>query len=361
MTYKIQFLILISTFLFSACINSQKEEYSRFTIDVKKIIELDSQSSQYLYSLYPIASASSHGEVIALPNLRNPIGVTLIDYEGNFIEQIGSEGRGPDEILSARFIGLDNHDNVVINDKSSSLIKKFDRSDKSVHSYSNYSEKGIDITSRDMKQCGEQWILSLSHHESAPSDTSSLIGIFDEEFQLLDMFGSYDPFLMDQKTILQDPIISVDCDNSKLYTTHVKVPFVQIYDLDDLSKKERVEFTPPSFKLSDRFIEMIDVGEQTAYQDFLIEEQSMSLLLAHTDKYLLLLFRNETEQFYETRNFMDREHFVAIFSIEDYSFMGEARIEGAPLGVTKEGFVINLVNDDPIHLELVEVALKAAE
>ncbi len=358
MTRALLFFTFTSVLLFGSCIGDQNEGHNRFKVEVQKNIELDGKSSQYLYSLYPIASASSTNELIALPNYRNPIGVTLVDYEGNFIEQIGSEGRGPNEILSARYIGLDNHDNVVINDKSSSLIKKFDRSERSVESYRNYSDQGIDITSRDMKQCDGQWILSISHFEYTPSDTSSLIGIFDKEFQVLDMFGSFDPYLIDRKTILQDPITSIDCENGKLYSTHVKVPFIQIFDLDGFSKQERVEFIPPSFRLSDRFIEMIDVGGQKEYQDFLIEEQSMSLLLAYTDNYLLHIFRNETELFFETRNFMDREHYVAVYSIEDYSFLGEVQLEGAPLGVTKEGYIINLVDDDPIHLELISVVME---
>jgi len=361
MTKSIKCITLLSVLIFSSCNNNQEGERSLFDIDVQKKIELDSQASQYLYSLYPIASASSSEEIIALPNYRNPIGVTLIDYDGNYISHVGSEGRGPEEIQSARYIGLDYNDNVVINDKISALIKKYDRSDGNVHAFGNYTEDGIDLTSRDMKQCDGQWVLTINHHEYAPSDTSSMIGVFDEEFQLLEMFGSFDPYLVGRKTILQDPILSADCKNRKLYTTHVKVPYIQIFDLDENSKVERIEHIPEHFKISDRFIDMIEAGEQMAYRKFLIEEQSMSLLLSQNDDFLMLLFRNDTEEFYETRNFLDREHFIAVYSLDDYSFLGERQIDGAPLGTTKEGFLINLVNDDPVQLELIDVVHNSTE
>lgn len=361
MGHSIKLITLISVLLFSSCTNNQQAEHSLFDIEVIKKIELDDQASQYLYSLYPIASASVNDEIIALPNYRNPIGVTLIDYEGNYISHVGSEGRGPEEIQSARYIGLDYNNNVVINDKASALIKKYDSSDGTVHAFRNYTEDGFDLTSRDMKQCDNQWILSINHHEYAPSDTSTMIGILDDEFRFLEMFGSFDPYLLEKKTILQDPILSVDCESRELYTTHVKVPFIQIYDLDDHSKTGRIEQVPESFKLSDRFIDMIEAGEQMDYRRFLIEEQSVSLMLSQNDQFLMLLFRNDTEEFYETRNFIDREHFIAVYSLDDYSYLGEERIDGAPLGATKEGFLINLVNDDPLQLELIDVGQNFSE
>ncbi|MEX1269868.1 MAG: hypothetical protein WEA56_12730 [Balneolaceae bacterium] len=351
----ISFLLSLLFLIITGCQKSGNSEPDHIQLVVQKEITLDREAVENLYSIYPIASASSINEIIALPSDRNIIGVTLIDYAGNFIERVGSKGQGPGEIQSARFIGLDNHDNVVINDNPSALIKKYDRSDNTISSFSTLIQKKINITSRDMKQCGDHWILSINHFENAPSDTSSVIGVFDEEFQLMEMFGNYDPFLIGKKTILQDPLISIDCENRRVFSSHVKLPFIQIYDLNDFSQLGRIDVVPQLFKISENFIDMVENIEE--YREFLIDEQSMSILLTHNEDYILLLYRNDTAEFYETRNFIDRHHYVAVYSKEDFSFLGQTTIDGAALGTTKEGYLISLVNDDPIQLDLIDVVV----
>ncbi|MCC5913274.1 MAG: hypothetical protein JJU46_02760 [Balneolaceae bacterium] len=313
-------------------------------------IHVDKQAAESLHSIYPIASSSTENEVIALANLRQPVGVTLIDFDGQFIDRAGSEGRGPEEVLSARYIGLDVSDNIVINDKAQGLIKTFDRNNGEVKSHQTLIDQDIDITSRDLRQCEDHWILSINHFEYAISDTSTIAGRFDDEFRLIEPFGQADPFLAGNRSILQDPVIAVDCSQNRVYSTHLKIPFIQIFDLNDGSKIARIEDLPPSFKLSDQFID--EVQNQSEYFEFLIEEQSVSLFPAFTEELILLVFRNDTEAFYETRNFTDRDHFIAAWNADDFTFMGEIPVEGAPLGVTKEGYLITLMNDEPNDFRL---------
>lgn len=341
-----------------SCNSSPDQTSPDFKTSVYQEVLLDDQAAETIHSIYPIASASSEEDVIALANLRQPVGVTLIDYHGNFIDRVGSEGRGPDEILSARYIGMDSSGEIVINDKAQGLIKTFDRNTGEVQSHHSLIEQDIDITSRDLRQCDDQWILSVNHFEYAISDTSSIAGRFDEKFRLIDTFGMADPFLAGNRSILQDPVIAVDCSQNRVYSTHLKVPFIQVFDLGDGSKLARTEDLPPSFKLSDQFID--EVQNQVEYRDFLIEEQSVTLFPGFTDDLILLLFRNDTEAFHESRGFPDRDHFLAAWSKNDLSYQGELPIDGAPLGVTKEGYVISLMNDEPddFRLNLLKVRLK---
>lgn len=179
---------------------------------------------------------------------------------------------------------------------------------------------------------------------------SSIIGIFDDEFKRKELFGSMDPFMEGHNSILSSTITSVDCENELVYTSHEKIPFIQIYDLNNLSRIGRIEHLPPSFKLSDKFVEM--VSDVPSLQDFLINDQSISIFLAHTEDYIVLPFRNETSEFNMTRNFNAREHFLAVFSKEDYKFVDEIPIDGAPLGRTKEGYIITLVNRNPDNFQI---------
>jgi hypothetical protein len=353
---KQHFLYLTGIFLFIGCNNTvQRDAAKQIDVVVHHEISLDEQAANNLHSIYPIASSSTERDYIALANLRHPTGVTLIDYDGRFIGQFGSEGQGPEEVLSARFIGLDPLDNVIIHDKALALIKKFDREKQNVQSFPTLIDEGIDITSRDFQQCNGEWILTINFFEDALSDTSSVAGIFDENFNLIRVLGQSDPYLAGNRSILQDPIIAVDCSSNHLFTTHIKLPFIQVYDLEQGEAITRLDQKPPSFRLSDEFID--EVRNPQEYRTHLIDNQSVTLFPAFNDELILLLFRNETETFYDTRDFTDRDHFVAAWSKEDFSFLGEALVDGAPLGVTKEGYIITLINDSPddFRLQLIKI------
>lgn len=325
---------------------------------VQHEIFLDADAANNLHSIYPIASSSPESELIALTNLRHPIGVTLIDYDGRFIGQYGSEGQGPEEVLSARFIGLDSQDNVIIHDKALALIKVFDREKQTVQSFPTFIDEGVDITSRNFQECDDEWILTINFFEHSLSDSSSVAGIFDKNFNLIRTIGQTDPYLVGNRSILQDPIIAVDCSTGHLYTTHIKTPFIQVFDLKQGEPIIRMDQIPPSFRLSEEFID--EVRNPHEFRNYLIDKQSVTLFPAFNDELIMLLFRNETEAFYDTRDFTDRNHFVAAWAKDDFTFLGEVSIDGAPLGVTKEGYIITLLNDSPddFRLQLIAVDKK---
>lgn len=334
-----------------SCNNSdQKDAVTQIDLIIYHDIFLDTIAANNLHSIYPIASSSSERDLIALTNLRHPVGVTLIDYDGGFIGQYGSEGQGPEEVLSARFIGLDSNDNVIIHDKASALIKVFDRQRQTVQPFSTLIDDGLDITSRDFRKCNDEWVLTINFFEYGLSDTSSVAGIFDKNFNLIRTIGQTDPYLAGNRSILQDPIIAVDCQKNLIFTTHIKIPYIQVFDLQQGEAVVRTDHIPPSFRLSEEFID--EVRNPHEYRNFLIDKQSVTLFPAFNDELVMLLFRNETEMFYDTRDFTDRNHFVAAWSRDDFSFLGEVSIDGAPLGVTKEGYIITLLNDSPDNFRL---------
>ncbi|TYP93621.1 hypothetical protein LX73_1328 [Fodinibius salinus] len=114
--------------------------------------------------------------------------------------------------------------------------------------------------------------------------------------------------------------------------------------------------SPPSFRLSDEFIGKVKDSEKL--KEFAINDQSTTVFLAQNKEYLLHTFRNETSKFYETRNYNDRNHFLAIYSKNDYQFIKEVPLSGAPLGYTKEGYIITLVNDNPNNFKIKFLEIK---
>src|SRR5690625_8029643 len=78
---------------------------------------------------------------------------------------------------------------------------------------------------------------------------------------------------------MRSPTIQTDCERKVLYTSHVKVPFIQVYSMNDQSLIHRTEAMPPSFKLSDTFVST--VYDFAAHQEFRRDEQSTNMIVSH--------------------------------------------------------------------------------
>lgn len=352
-------LLCLTFILIVNCNNNDSEK--PLEIVVQKEIKADEEVSEHLNQIYPFISANGNQKEIALANMKYTINLVLMDYDGHFLESIGAPGRGPDELQSARFFGFDQDNDVTVYDKSQHMIKTFDRSQDTVVTYDDPTPSGTTISSRNFTQCDNQWYLAIDHYQADPKDTRPVVGVFDQEFDLVHTFGDFDPYLDQGKSILQEPIISVDCERKVAFTGHAKVPFIREFDLENGMPADRTEEIPPSFKLSDRFIDVVrDFDEM---EDFLIEEQSSSILITHNKDHIFLAFRNETPEYFESRDYRDRDHYLAVYSREDYSLIGEVPLEGVPMGTTEEGYIITLLDDDPDNftLKLISARINSTE
>lgn len=159
------------------------------------------------------------------------------------------------------------------------------------------------------------------------------------------------------RSISQTTKIDVDCDNQILFTTHSKVPYVQVYDLKNKQRIARINTVPPSFRLSDEFIGVIrDVSRMS---EFVTEEQSIFSFVFHTDQFIVVPFRRSSDAFRKSRDYQDRTHHLAVYSRDDYRFIGEIPVDTVPLGYTREGYLISLVDDNRnnFRLQLSEVII----
>lgn len=352
-------LLFLSIFLILIGCKDREIENGIIEFAVKKEFTLDEASTNKLFSFYPRATSANQSDIIGFSNTKSPVGIILVDYDGNFIEQVGSEGRGPAEILSSRYFGFSQNDKTLaVRDNSSALIKKFNRSNDSVESHEDHFKDGINITSNIMTQCKDSWYLGVSFYQEEDQDSVNTIGVFDSDFRLEKTFGYSDPFFQGNKDVLKKPILHVNCNEGLIYLTHYKVPYIQIYELENYSLKHRIDFKPESFKLSDEFIEMI--YDREAYHDLLVNEQSSSLFVYDNEEHIILIFRQATEDYFESRDFNDFIHRAAIYSKKNYSFIGEISIDGIPMGSTKEGYLINMLNEDQdeYRIQLLNVVSK---
>lgn len=345
--------IYLAIFLFSIlfmgnCQNSAQDEPGQLLLTTVKEFQISTEAAQHLGRVIQRIPASPADDLLALTNTDSPLHIIIVDYDGNLIDIVGAEGRGPEEFLSTRHYGFDNSSNVVVYDYSSALFKKFDRVSNTVSTYQSplFEDLAIKPEGFFNGSCHRNWYVGLASMSGIIENTTPTVAEFDRDFNLIKMFGTYDPFFWEkQRSVMRNPTPRVDCNRGLIYTTHTKIPFFQIYSLEDHSLIQRVEVVPPSFKLSDKIIST--VNDFAAHQKFRRDEQSTTMIISHTDQFIFSSFFNNTTEFIDTRDPKTRDYFVAVYNIEDYSFAGELAVDGAIYGTTRQGYLIEVIDDNP--------------
>ncbi len=321
----------------------------QITPEIVKEITVDPQATRYINRLYPNMSTFPDSDYLAISNATEPANIILVDFEGKFVDRVGSQGRGPDELESARYFGISEQEHVIVYDQQQGLIKEFDTTTDTV--ISNEADiQGHYITSLNLSPCNEKWLAAIDKLDGSamgvPEQETPVIAVFDDQFQMTQTLGSYDPFFIGEGPDLhQEPLFSVDCESEVVYISHGKVPYIQKTDMAGDTITQRTTRMPKSFMLSEEFTSIVE--DMASFEAFLINEQSVTSHITHTDEQLLLIWFNETEEFFQGRDYREREYHIAAFDRSDYTYYGEVKIEGAVMGSTSEGHIIELVDDDP--------------
>lgn len=342
-------LILIYSLVSCTAIN---EEVPIELITTKKI-NLDERAQESLHRVYTSVAVSSTGDELAFSNYLSPISVVITDLDGKFVETIGGEGRGPKEIESARFLGFDQDDNLVVLDKANSFFKVFNREMDEVSSFDYKISNGISIESRIFEKCSDKWYLAIQQLGKPTKTDISTIGIYDSTFTLTSSFGGYDPFFEGRNGIMRETQLDLDCGSEALFTIQAKTPFIQVFSIKDETLQGRTDVIPPSFMLSDKFLTMVTSSLEMSR--YMTEEQSLSLKIGHSDKYIYHIFRNDRNNSTIHPRLNERDHFVAVYDKSTLNYIGEKKLPGAVLGFTKEGELIVLIDESSFKIEFIQV------
>lgn len=340
-------------FLFSF---KEQNRVKNLELTVTKEFDLTQESQNLLYNMYTVVSHRYDESELAFANFDSPARIVITDYEGNLVDTVGGQGRGPKEVESARYFGFDEVGNVVILDRSLALFKYFDRKNKSVTSYNYPIRKGISVSSRVLQQCGEKWFLGIQMLGEPTLPKTPTIGVFNKKFELIDAVGGIDSFFEQGSGIMTETVIDVDCDEKLIYTSHAKIPFIQVFSIEQNKFVGRSQDLPNSFMLSDTFIKR--VTSPTEMSRYLTEEQSLNLGIYHSEAYIYLIFRNDNYSKPHERFLNIGDHYVAAFTKKSMEYLGEAKLEGAVLGATKEGELIVLKNENNYTFQFVKVSPK---
>lgn len=332
----------------------EKEKSNVFELKVVQEFRLSEETQEHLHRMYTLVLDNPNTFELAFSNFAtSPLGIIITDYKGQFIEKIGSQGRGPGEIQSARYFGFDTDNNIVILDKTGAFFMHFNRKTKEVSSYEYPIKQGISVTSRNLQMCEGNWYLAIQLLGKPTCPHIPTVGVFNSKFALIDTLGGYDPFFQGRTGIMQETEIKVDCQKGVIFTAQGKVPYIQVFSMRKKELLGRTNKIPPSFMLSDKFITMVtNPHEMTRY---LSEEQSLSLHIAYSEEYIFHIFRNERNKYSRPRVFNDSDHFVAVYDRESLEYVGEAKLPGAVLGSTKKGELIVLSDERNYEIQFLKI------
>lgn len=347
-------IIMMVVFIVIGCSKEQKGKELEVTVAWDFLLSEEAQ--KHLHRMSIIALDYKENNEIAFSNPTSPIGIVVTDYDGKFVEKIGKEGRGPDEVMSTRNFGFDGDGNMVILDKPSSFFKSHDRLTGDVHSFEYPIQQGVHVTSQNLEYCKDKWYLAIQLLGRAPYPRVPIVGVFNKQFSLVDTLGGYDPFFDGRASILQEPVISVDCSNNRIYTGHLKTPYIQVYSMDNYELIGRTKEMPPKFMLSEKFITM--VTNPTEMIRFQTEEQSLSLMLATNDRYIFHIYRNDNYTKIGNRYLNERNHYVAVYNKENLSYIGYVKVPGAILGSTKDGYLIMIRDEASMQIQFLDIKPK---
>ena len=343
--------------LLIAC--SSKSEKQEVQVKVLHEFTLTDETQEHLIRLYTQVIDNPEVDELVFTNYGSAVGVVITDYQGNFIEKIGEKGRGPKELLTSRFFGAQDSNQILVLDKALALFKMYNRTSEEVGLFTYPVKDGISITSRNMSFCNEKWYAGFQLLGTPPLPSTPTIAIFDKKnLSLIDTLGGYDPFFNGRKEILQETSYSLDCENEIVYTVQGKTPKVQAFSTASGELLGSTEIHPPSFKVSEKFITMASNPQEMSR--YLSEEQSISLHLAHNDSCLYLVFRNDSGIYKRNRVLNESSHFVGVYDKNTFDFIGEVKVSGAILGATKRGNLIMLKDEENLGIQIIEIVPKSS-
>src|SRR5690625_7184568 len=120
--------------------------------------------------------------------------------------------------------------------------------------------------------------------------------------------------------------------------------------MNDTTHIVRTEANQPSLKLSYTYLST--VYDYAAQQEFRRDEQSTNMIVSHNEHYVITSFFNNTTEFIETRDSLTRNYFLAVYDRETYSYIGGLPVEGTIAGTTRQGYLIEIIDDNPDTLTI---------
>ncbi|NGP90086.1 6-bladed beta-propeller [Fodinibius halophilus] len=349
------FFICSFVFMVFGCGNraDQSETYSVSTVN-KQSLELNhiysfplenSSDATVLANPYPSVRLSNDGNRIAIKDMLQDH-IVLYDSLGNHLATIGKQGKGPREFVEITSWNFDENKNLLVFDAPQKLVKIFNSNGKLKKSSKVFTEDqllGFGISFYAHDSLIYMGILEAQYSNLENAEYSKLIALNNYEGELQKTIGKYDPYVSQATMYTSQPVFDIDFKRDKIYSTQMNSYRVQVYDLKDHNRMAYFGYK------SDHFIESeekISPFHQKSKRREMGLNQSYTNGIYITSRYILIYFRNLTEDWYQSRSPQDKKHFISVYDRYNYNFIGEISLPYSLQAVHKDRLYL-VENNNP--------------
>lgn len=352
------FIFIITTCLLGLNCTSQKnweesDPDSLLTISLSKLytytLHSDLQTAPVLGRITPKFQINDAGDVFAFyDQTQNQF--ILTDTLGVVKTIFGKEGRGPDEFVKIQSYIFAADDELYAYDTGQHMVKIFDTAGNFGQSLLLEPED-VFVDGLSMVVRGEMIYFGILQIKFASDiykvGSSPQLGAFNRKGEQLRIFGSYDSYSNQSNNYDFSPMLRRSRDGNRIYTVQENSFMIQGWNPDS---GERVYFTrtlPPNYNLGK---ERININLSIADIKKKSIGNSLSVNVFESDEYVYLHYITLTEEWYQTSDHNEKEHYLSIFD-KTGNLVGDIALP-YQLGQIINNRLHLIINDDPGNYEI---------
>ncbi|MEX0722587.1 MAG: hypothetical protein WD053_01850 [Gracilimonas sp.] len=350
------FVIIVSVALLTfACTSEQGADTRSIHLEEQNSFVLKPDSLNLFGSFDENFKINKKGDKVAFSD-RIKEKVFVFDDEGNFVQVYGENNKGPNGIISVDGYDFARDGRMVILDLKQSLLKIFDSNGTVIKSSSVFENTEFYLAGSDFILYEDVIYLPILEGRYANSpDSSNLIGKMDLDGNFVDSFGSFDPFLNEDKQYLMENMFEIS-ESGIIYTNLSSSYRINSYQINNNSYIESFGTEYPSFSLPQK-----DVKFNLSIPEINNRMTGVSLTnsIHSTSDYFIKHVQILTEEWFKNVNSEDKYNFLVIYDLETKEFLGEINIHGT-LGAVHENqlYIIEDFNPDNYTVGIYELVEK---
>ena len=342
---KILFVLVLN---FAACAENSDDDYSEFGntdhhVKLHKSGELILQNNiEEDYPMgrlrYSFVTTQNRSEFIFYDEINRQFFVA--NNSGNVERVISREGRGPGELSNVTSFAINEDDELIVYDGGQLIMKKFEIHGERFTEF-DINQSEFAIVNRSIAANNDRFYAPILKTEYFSDLTESwqsgLVGVFNYEGSLIEIIGQYDSDLRDGRFYSPFPLIAVDFNKDLLFSSHTNDYRIQVTNLNNGERVSHFGIKSENFRKAEDNISQFQAQQE-------IQEQSIGLSFVGdiylTENYVLLHFENVTEEFYQTRDHNEKNHFLKVYDRKTHEFYNELELP----------YIIGSVADNDIYL-----------
>jgi hypothetical protein len=348
--YALVILVFASLLLTSCSKKGESNEVKNLSLRQLDIISIQSNEFKIGRIEAPLLINEDQGQLKFILYDSSLNQVLVVNSEGIIEVTIGSYGSGPRQFQHITSFGLDK-DTLIVYDAELDKVKKFTLDGNYLGSHDGLIKDKIWIRSNRLFEINGFYYYGIQEAVKSNANNhweSKTVAVYDKSGQLIELFGEYDPDLVNSHQLYNYANI-IAGRGDLIFTTHRTSPTIQKYDVNTKSLISRFGGVYGSFKVSEERPNITDTREvknKINTQFSFVGDSFVS------KDYFAFYFFNFTDEFFEMRDPNSKENFLHLYDLANDSIIGEVQLPYLPLGMDTKGNIYLLLNDDPDNFQI---------